>query len=164
MSDKQRLGLLFTCNDFVFNLDIAAVERLVLGDELVEASSSDGTRIVTAGGKAYAAFNFGRLLGLPPSHGAGVLIRTVYAASELRFCLETGPCLLIRPEARMVPLGPGLFRGRRRALVGAFIVPEEVRQAHAPIGFSLGIDALLTTAERGAAAKALQENRPPAHP
>ena len=112
MAEKQRLGLLFECHRFVFNLDIGSITRIVLSEELKELTSQSGTRVVEVGGEAYASFNLGRLLGLAPTIGAGVLVSS---GGTLRFCLETGPCLLVRTPPRMIPLGPGLFRARRQA-------------------------------------------------
>ncbi len=160
MVEKQRLGLLFECHRFVVNLDVNVVERLVLSDELKELPSHHGTRVVAAGGEPYAAFNLGRLLGLAPTTGAAVLVRAAFAGGPLRLCLETGPCLLVRQPPRATPLGPGLFRARRRALEAAFALPSDLAaRSRSPVGFSLSIDGLLNAAERDAAAKAIRATR-----
>lgn len=160
MFDKQRLGLLFECHDFVFNLDIQVVDRLVLADELKDLPPRGTVRMLEVGGQALPAWNLGLLLGLPSTTEAGVVVR-VPAMENFRFCLETGPCLLVRPSERVVPLEAGLFRTRRRALDGAFVIPDTLRQrTRATVGFSLNIDGLLTSSERDVAERVLRETAP----
>lgn len=161
---RETLALFFECHDYVVSLDAQAVERLVLGDELREVPSSGPLRLVEAGGRGepYAAFNLGRMLGMGPTSGAGVLMRGVFAGAELRFCLETGPCLLVRARTeKTVPLGPGLFRTRRRAFEAAFPADAALRRREdgrlrAPVGLVLNVEGLITAAERDAAVKAVR--------
>lgn len=152
MATKEQLHLYVACHEFAFSIDVRSIERLVLPDEVTVAPG--GSAAVQVGRQRYAPFNLGRLLEMPDTRGATVLARTLVAGTEVAFALETGPCLLVRSQERAHRIAAGIFRGRRRALSGAFVLPEGLRApGRAPVGFILDLDQLLDVAEREAAAK-----------
>lgn len=158
--EKTELSLFVECHEFVCAIDTRSIERLVLPSEVTSVSSGEGSIAhATIGNRTYATFNFGRLLGLPPTHGASILVRTVFGGVELPLAFETGPCLVVRPSEDSVKLPPGLFNARRRALVGAFALPAGMgRPGRSPVGLRIELDELLTAAERDSAAAALRSS------
>jgi hypothetical protein len=157
MATKEQLSLYIACHDFVLGIDVRGIERLVLPEEV---SKVEGAQAVQVGRRRYAPFNLGTLFEMAPTSGATVLVRTLYAGAELSFALETGPCLLVRKAEATRSVPEGLFRGRRRALGAAFVVPPNLRVGgRAPIGFTLNVDELLDVSERDAASK-LQASLP----
>lgn len=152
MVAKEQLSLFVACNEFVFAVDVRAIERLVLAEEITYLGGS--TPSVQVGRRRYMPFNLGALLELPPTSGASILVSTLCAGAELSFSLETGPCLFVRPQEGTTPLPGSLLRARHRALSAAFALPEALRRGdRAPVGFVLNVDALLSAAERDAAAR-----------
>jgi hypothetical protein len=155
--DTPELSLFVECHDFVCTIDTRAIERLVLPYEVSLVSREGAVPVVQVGQRNYASFNLGRLLGQPPTHGASVLLRTVFGGAELPLCFETGPCLVVRPPEPNVKVLSGLFNARRRAISAAFQLPEAMRVAgRSPVGLCIEIDELITAAERDSAATSLR--------
>ncbi len=161
--EKTELSLFVECHEFVCSIDTKSIERLVLPSEISPLAGEGNIARVQVGNRIYATFNFGRLLGLPPTHGASILVRTVFGGVELPLAFETGPCLVVRSSEESVKLPSGLFNARRRALVGAFGLPAGMaRIGRAPVGLRIELDELLTAAERDSAAAALRSTPQPA--
>lgn len=155
--DTPELSLFVECHEFVCTIDTRSVERLVLPDEVSLVRHDGAVPIVRVGNRNYASFNLGRLLGQPPTHGASVLLRAVFGGVELPLCIETGPCLVVRPPEPNVKLLSGLFNARRRAVTAAFELPPAMRaRGRSPVGLSIEIDELVTAAERDSAATSLR--------
>lgn len=160
--ETQELSLFVECHEFLCSVDTRAIERLVLPEDVVVLSSKEGSiPVVQVGGRPYAFFNLGVLLGLPPTRGASVLIRTVFGGAELPLCFETGTCLVVRSPEPATMFVPGLFKARRRAFASAFTVPPTMRRAgRALVGLSLDIGELASAKERESAASALRAIAP----
>lgn len=155
--EKVELSLFVECHDFVLTIDTRSIERLVLPYEIVPLGHEGPIPVVEVGGRNYASFNLGRLLGMPPTHGASILVRSVFGGHELPLCYETGPCLVVRPPERAVKLAAGMFNARRRAIVGGFPLPAVMAAPRrSPVGLTLALDELLTAAERDSASSCLR--------
>jgi hypothetical protein len=155
--DLPALSLFVLCHEFVCTIDTGAVERLVLPYEVEPVGREGAVPVVKVGEQRYASFNLGSLLGLAPTHGAAVLVRTVFGGVQLPLCFETGPCLVVRPPEPQIKLLAGLFNARKRAITAAFEVPEAMRAVgRAPVGLTLSIDELVTAAERDSASLSLR--------
>lgn len=155
--DQPELSLYVECHEFVCTIDTRAVERLVLAYEIKPVSGDGVVPIVQVGSRMYASFNLGRLLGMRPTHGSGVLVRTVFGGAELPLCFETGPCLVVRPAEPTIRLASGLFNARRRAIVSAFPLPLAMLSAgRSPVGLTLVLEEVVSAAERDSAAGSLR--------
>ena len=154
---NRELCLFVECHDFVCTIETRSVERLVLSDEVVLVTREGAVPVVQVAARSYASFNLGRLLGMPPTAGASVLVNAVVDGAPLALCFETGACLVVRAPPPSVKLQPGLFNARRRAIVAGFEVPVAMRStARSPVGLALAIEELITAAEREAAASSLR--------
>jgi hypothetical protein len=157
------LSLFVECHAFVCSLSTEAIERLVLPHEVTPLASSGAVPLVQVGGRTYASFNLGRLLRLPPTTGASVLVRARFAGAEIPLCFETGPCLVVQRPEVSTPLTGGLFNANRRAFQGAFSLPLSMRMAgRSPVGLALDIEELASATERESAATSLRMASPPA--
>lgn len=155
--DTPELSLYVECHEFVCTIDTRSIERLVLPYEVALVTREGAVPVVRVGSRNYASFNLGRLLGQPPTHGASILLRTVFGGVELPLCFESGPCLVVRPPDPNVKLLAGLFNARRRAISAAFELPAAMRASgRAPVGLAIEVDDLLTAAERDSAATSLR--------
>jgi hypothetical protein len=114
------LFVVVACHDLVCAVATRWIARLLLIDE-VEAPGAD---VVLVGGRRWAAWDLGRMLGLPPLDHAWVLLNVPHAGAELPIALRTGPCLTVQPIAAFTALPEGLFRARRGALPAAFPASE----------------------------------------
>ena len=155
--EKTQLSLYLECHEFVCTLDTRTIERLVLPYEVTSVRSEGVVPVVRVGGQHYATFNLGRLLGMPPTHGASILVKAVFAGAELPLCFDTGPCIVVRPAEPTIALNAGLFSARRRAIVSAFPLPSGMLiGGRSPVGLTLALDELLSAAERDSAASSLR--------
>jgi hypothetical protein len=155
--EQPELSLYVECHEFVCTIDTRGLERLVLPYEVRSVKSDGVVPVVEVGGRNYASFNLGRLLGMPPTHGSSILVRTVFGGAELPLCFETGSCLVVRPAEPTIKLASGLFSARRRAIVSAFPLPIAMRIGRrSPVGLTLEVDELVSAAERDSAAGVLR--------
>lgn len=155
--ESSELSLFVECHEFVCTIETRSVERLVLSHDVVVVTRDGAVPVVQVAARNYASFNLGRLLGMPPTIGASVLVNTVVDGAPLALCFDTGPCLVVRAPPVTVKLQSGLFNARRRAIVAAFEVPAAMRsRARSPVGLTLAVEELITAAEREAAASSLR--------
>lgn len=149
------LRLFVQCHSSLLALETAVIERVVLAEEvrilggtglrapaLREAGPADLPPI-QVGAATYAAWDLGRMLGLPEVTAAFVLLRQPGARGSLSLALRTGPCVRVSvlPSDVATPLPDTLFRARAGALRGVF--PIESRGGDDQRGSSVGYDLAL---------------------
>jgi hypothetical protein len=120
------LSLFFRCHGAVLAIAARWVERLLLAEEVAlpegQSRVQGAGQVIEVAGAPYAAWDLGQMLEVSPMQHAWVLMKVPYAGKEVPMALRTGPCLIVQPLAGSTNLPIGVFRGRRSALAGAFML------------------------------------------
>lgn len=142
------LALFVRTAPFVFAIDSAVVERMLLADEVDDTvRHPDGTTArIQVGGHWYATASLAALFGSPAPCPALVLLRL---ADDVRLGLQVGACLKVAPLPPLMAVPPRLVRTRGPGVRGAFETRELLAGAAVgPCGLAIDPWAILTRAER----------------
>jgi hypothetical protein len=171
------LRLFVRCHEHVLAFDAAWIERILLVEEagVLEPPAALGVYpqapraclgVLTAGDALWAAWDLGRLIGLPSVRVAYLLVRQPHGGRTVRLALRTDRCLHVGrlPGARLLPLPPGLARARPGLVRGAFpMEPLKLRQqGETPVGLDLDFARLWEASEIAFAQELLSRADTPA--
>ena len=126
--EQQELCVVFSCEELVCALPTRWVERLVLpsdvtviaGDRAQPEASGETWRLAQVNQRLYAACDLATQLGLEQVGAAWALLRVPHGDRVLPIALQIGPCLVVQPLGRGLPLPAGVFRARSGAVAAAF--------------------------------------------
>jgi hypothetical protein len=168
------LVVVVACHGLVCTLPVRHVERLHRRDEVEplrpagrRKGPGDGRQLVTVAGEAYAAWNLGTMLELPPLSVAWVLLQIPGRRGPVPVALRTGACLVVQEAPPTVALPPGVVRARGAGIAGAFTT-EDLRGKGwtGAVGLSIDPERFWSEAELEASWAAVeaagQEEAPPA--
>lgn len=158
MADRglDGLAVFARAGGFLFALDAAAVERIVLPDQIdAEVRRPTGTASrVQVGGQWYPVQSLAALFGVSERGHALVLVRL---DGEIALAIEVGACLKVAALPALTPIPAAAVRGRGAAVRGAFATAGVLATEPAPYGLALDLARLLAPDELSAARAELRE-------
>ncbi|MFO0744404.1 MAG: hypothetical protein U1F43_01875 [Myxococcota bacterium] len=145
-AQAAELHLVLEAHGHLLALSTAVIERMRLAEE-VKPRAVIGGLVVESDGHAWPTWNLGTLLGLAPLSSAWILMHVPHATGSVRVALQTGPCLVVRPIARLGALPIGIFRERQGALAAVFDAAQVDQKRGAVAGLVIDAARLFTAAE-----------------
>jgi hypothetical protein len=151
------LALFVRAGTWVFAIDAARIERILLTDEIDGAVRGPGgvTQRIQIGTRWYPARSLAELFATKATDSALVLVRI---DDELVVALDVGACLKVAPLPRLTTVPAGVVRIRGAGLRGAFATDAMLGDLGGPpVGLAIDLARILTADELSAMRRELRE-------
>lgn len=159
---KSELAALVSCHSFGVAIPTRTVARLFLPEQVAAKELNGDAPLlgsIEAGGRVCAAWDLGRILGLPALASSWVVLDVPDDHGALPVALRAGPCAMVTEVRHDAPLPPRIFERRGEAFPSAFATTARGDALPAQLGlFGLWLDParLFTREERAASRSAIK--------
>ena len=154
-ADAPDTAVILRCGPQLLAVATRFVERLLLSDEVGSGERTAGAwpARLWVGGRPFAAWDLGLMLGLGPQGAAQVLLRVPWRGGFIGLALRTGACVAVKRLPKAAPLPSGIFGARPGAILGGFEAAAALgKPDEALLGYLLEPTALWTEEELQASA------------